>query len=40
MIGADLQDAVVAKLAKNQARTYDRLPSGVLVKATASPPPG
>lgn len=37
MIGADLQDAVAAKLAKNQARAYRRLPSGVLVKETTGP---
>lgn len=40
MLGADLQDAVTAKLAKNHARTYRRLPSGVLVKEAADPPPG
>ncbi len=40
MIGADLQDAVVAKLARNQAQAYHRLPSGVLVKAGATAPPG
>jgi NTP pyrophosphatase (non-canonical NTP hydrolase) len=38
MIGADLQEAVEAKLAANEARVYRRLPNGVLVKeATASP---
>jgi NTP pyrophosphatase (non-canonical NTP hydrolase) len=37
MIGADLQEAVEAKLAKNEARAYRRLPNGVLVKdATAN----
>jgi hypothetical protein len=36
----DLQEAVEAKLAANEARTYRRLPNGVLVKdAAASPPP-
>ena len=33
MVGVDLQDAVVAKLTKNQSRVYERLPNGVLVKA-------
>lgn len=37
MVGADLQEAVEAKLAANQARAYRRLPNGVLVKdATTS----
>ena len=31
-IGVDLQDAVEAKLAKNKARSYRRLPTGALVK--------
>jgi hypothetical protein len=35
MIGADLQDAVEAKLAANEARVYRSLPNGVLVKANA-----
>jgi NTP pyrophosphatase (non-canonical NTP hydrolase) len=35
MIGADLQEAVEAKLAANQARVYRPLPSGVLVKDAA-----
>src|SRR6266851_3887168 len=35
MIGADLQEAVEAKLAANEARVYRRLPNGVLVKDTA-----
>lgn len=35
-IGVDLQDAVEAKLAKNKARTYRRLPTGALVKDAAS----
>ena len=40
MIGADLQEAVEAKLAANKARVYRRLPNGVLVKdAAAGPPP-
>lgn len=36
MVGADLQDAVAAKLAKNQARVYEHLPNGVLVKTPGS----
>jgi NTP pyrophosphatase (non-canonical NTP hydrolase) len=36
MIGADLQEAVEAKLAKNEARVYRRLPNGVLVKDAAA----
>lgn len=36
MVGADLQDAVEAKLAKNQARVYERLANGVLVKTPVS----
>ena len=36
IIGADLQGAVEAKLAKNQARVYARLPNGVLVKDAAA----
>ena len=39
MIGADLQGAVEAKLAGNEARVYQRLPNGVLVKDTAASPP-
>ncbi len=41
MVGADLQEAVEAKLAVNEARVYTRLPNGVLVKDTAAalPPP-
>lgn len=35
MIGADLQEAVEAKLAANEARVYRRLPNGVLVKGAA-----
>lgn len=33
MIGIDLQGHVEAKMAKNAARIYQRLPNGVLVKA-------
>ncbi len=33
MVGADLQDAVVAKLAANEVRVYHPLSNGVLVKA-------
>jgi NTP pyrophosphatase (non-canonical NTP hydrolase) len=36
MIGADLQEAVEAKLATNEARVYRRLPNGVLVKDAAA----
>jgi NTP pyrophosphatase (non-canonical NTP hydrolase) len=36
MIGADLQEAVEAKLAANEARVYRRLPNGVLVKDAAA----
>jgi NTP pyrophosphatase (non-canonical NTP hydrolase) len=32
MTGTDLQDAVRAKLAANEARTYERLPNGTRVK--------
>jgi hypothetical protein len=35
MIGADLQEAVAAKLAKNESRKYRQLPSGVMVKSDA-----
>jgi len=35
MIGADLQEAVEAKLAANEARIYRQLPNGVLVKDTS-----
>jgi hypothetical protein len=38
MVGADLQDAVEAKLAVNEARVYKRLPNGVLVKDAAAVP--
>ncbi len=33
MVGSDLQDAVEAKLAANEARVYRPLSNGVLVKA-------
>ena len=33
MVGADLEEAVGAKLAKNAARAYERLPNGALVKS-------
>ena len=39
MIGADLQEAVEAKLAVNEARVYRRLTSGVLVKDPVSDRP-
>lgn len=39
MIGADLQDAVEAKLAANEARVYRRLSNGVLVKEASANPP-
>lgn len=39
MVGTDLQDAVAAKLAANEARVYQRLPNGVLVKDAAVPAP-
>jgi NTP pyrophosphatase (non-canonical NTP hydrolase) len=39
MVGADLQEAVEAKLATNQARVYRRLPNGVLVKDAAADEP-
>jgi NTP pyrophosphatase (non-canonical NTP hydrolase) len=32
MAGIDLQDEVEAKLVKNAARTYQRLPNGALAK--------
>ena len=40
MIGADLQDAVEAKLAANEARVYRRLSNGVLVKEASANPQG
>jgi NTP pyrophosphatase (non-canonical NTP hydrolase) len=33
MTGVDLQDQVEAKMAKNEARIYQRLPNGVLAKS-------
>ena len=36
MIGADLQEAIEAKLAANEARVYRRLPNGVPVKDAAA----
>jgi hypothetical protein len=38
MLGVDLQEAIEAKLAVNQARVYRRLSNGVLVKDTAGAP--
>lgn len=38
MVGTDLQEAVEAKLAVNEARVYTRLPNGVLVKDAAAAP--
>ena len=32
MTGIDLQDQIEAKMAKNAARVYQRLPNGVLAK--------
>lgn len=40
MVGADLQGAIEAKIAKNAARTYQRLPNGALVKSASAAPPG
>ncbi len=41
MTGVDLQDQLEAKMAKNEARVYQRLPNGALAKSTseAAPPP-
>lgn len=36
MVGTDLQEAVEAKLAVNEARVYRPLPNGVLVKDAAA----
>jgi NTP pyrophosphatase (non-canonical NTP hydrolase) len=33
MTGVDLQDQIEAKMAKNEARVYRRLPNGVLTKS-------
>lgn len=40
MTGIDLEDQLEAKMAKNEARVYQRLPNGVLAKSTteAAPP--
>jgi NTP pyrophosphatase (non-canonical NTP hydrolase) len=35
MTGIDLQDQIEAKMAKNAARVYQRLPNGVLTKRNA-----
>lgn len=35
MTGVDLQDHIEAKMAKNAARVYQRLPNGVLAKSTS-----
>ncbi len=34
MTGVDLQDEIEAKMAKNAARTYERLPNDVLAKSS------
>ena len=34
MTGVDLQDGIEAKMAKNEARAYQRLANGVLVKSS------
>jgi NTP pyrophosphatase (non-canonical NTP hydrolase) len=34
MTGIDLQDEIEAKMAKNAARVYRRLPNGVLAKSS------
>ena len=34
MTGTDLQDEIEAKVAKNAARVYRRLPNGVLAKSS------
>jgi NTP pyrophosphatase (non-canonical NTP hydrolase) len=41
MTGIDLRDQIEAKMAKNKARVYQRLPNGALAKSTseAAPPP-
>ena len=33
MTGVDLQDEIEAKIAKNAARAYQRLPNGVLARS-------
>jgi len=35
MTGVDLQDEIEAKMAKNAARIYQRLPNGVLAKSNS-----
>jgi NTP pyrophosphatase (non-canonical NTP hydrolase) len=40
MVGADLQETVEAKLAKNAGRAYERMPNGVMVKSSPPDPPG
>ncbi len=35
MTGVDLQDQIEAKMAKNAARVYRRLPNGALAKDTS-----
>jgi hypothetical protein len=37
MTGVDLQDQIEAKMAKNAARVYQRLPNGALVKGASEP---
>ena len=34
MTGVDLKDEIEAKMAKNEARFYRRLPNGVLAKSS------
>jgi NTP pyrophosphatase (non-canonical NTP hydrolase) len=38
MVGVDLQNEIVAKIEKNAARVYHRLPGGVLVKTETTGP--
>src|ERR1035437_4730613 len=37
MTGIDLQNEIEAKIAKNAARVYQRLPNGVLAKSSGDP---
>ena len=37
MTGVDLQDQIEAKMTKNAARVYQRLPNGVLAKRSGTP---
>jgi NTP pyrophosphatase (non-canonical NTP hydrolase) len=37
LTGIDLQDQIEAKMAKNTARVYQRLPNGVLAKKNGDP---